>query len=380
MPARLAPGIREKRKGYFEVRVYGGVDRETGKPRQLSRAVRGTVKDANALRAAMLVEVEQRGAQTTRTVAHLFTSVIDHLDALGREPTTLHGYRQLATRWNVAIGGLSLRKLRATHLDAFYTDMLRKGTSAARVRRYHAFIHRCLAQAVRWEWVNDNVARRASPPPEPHRQIKVESADAVVRLIAAAQSSRTPELAIAFRLLAALGGRRGEVCGLQWRDIDPATSVCTLRRGVKHVGSDIIVGDVKNHQQRTVLLDPGTLEVLEQHRLSMQHRAELCRTELAAEAYVLSDAIDGAEPWQPNRLTQAHIRLRKRAGYDGRLHDLRHWHASELLTAGEAPIVVAERLGHRDPSTTHRWYSHALPRSDGRAAVVIGDALGGQGR
>jgi len=50
MPTKLAPGIREKRPGYFEVCVYGGLDPATGKPRQVSRTVRGSVRDANALR------------------------------------------------------------------------------------------------------------------------------------------------------------------------------------------------------------------------------------------------------------------------------------------------------------------------------------------
>ncbi|MGD9755630.1 MAG: tyrosine-type recombinase/integrase [Acidimicrobiia bacterium] len=377
MAAKLAPGIREKRKGYFEVRVYGGVDPQTGKTLQLSRTVRGTIRDANALRAAMLLEVDRRGhaAATSRTVPQLFAAVLDHLDALGREPTTLHGYRQIAGRWQDELGAMPLRKLRAGHLDAFYASMLRAGSSAARVRRYHAFMHRCLAQAVKWDWVADNVADRASPPPEPRRQIKVETAEAVTRLIATAEQSRQPELAIAFRLLAALGGRRGEVCGLQWRDVDVDTCVCVLRRAVKHVGPTLVVGDVKNHQERSVLLDAGTLAVLARHRAAMEHRAALCGEALTADAFVLSDALDGSKPWQPNRLTQALVRLRERAGFNGRLHDLRHWHAAQLLTAGEAPVVVAERLGHRDPSTTHRWYSQALPRSDRRAASLIGDAL-----
>ena len=47
VPAKLAPGIREKRKGYYEIRVYAGADPVTGKARQLSRTVRGTVADAN---------------------------------------------------------------------------------------------------------------------------------------------------------------------------------------------------------------------------------------------------------------------------------------------------------------------------------------------
>lgn len=70
------------------------------------------------------------------------------------------------------------------------------------------------------------------------------------------------------------------------------------------------------------------------------------------EAYVLTDSPDSAEPWTPNRLTQALRRLRDRAGYSGRPHDLRYWNASQLLGAGESAVVVAARLGHRDPSTT----------------------------
>jgi integrase len=377
MPAKLAPGIRQKRPGYYEVRVYGGVDPLTGKIRQLSRTVRGTVKDANALRAALLVELDQRGVGTTRSVSELLAAVLDHLEALGREQTTLLGYRQMANTLAERFGRLSVRKLRASHLDGFYAELLRSGRSAARVRRYHAFIHRCLAQAVRWDWAGENVANRASPPPEPRRQIEVETADAVLRLISAAESSREPELALAFRLLAATGGRRGEVCGLQWRDLDLESGVCSIRRAVKHAGKALIVGDAKNHQQRSVLLDPGTLGVLTRHRSRVDSRAAACGVELSKDAFVMSDTPDCSSPWQPNRLTQALGRLRERAGYRGRLHDLRHWHASQLLAAGEAPVVVAGRLGHGDPSITHRWYAHAMPRADARAASLIGVALGG---
>jgi len=68
-------------------------------------------------------------------------------------------------------------------------------------------------------------------------------------------------------------------------------------------------------------------------------------------------------------------RLLDRAGYTGRLHDLRHWHASELLEAGKSAVVVAERLGHGDPATTHRWYAHMMPAADQRASIAIGNAL-----
>ena len=376
MPTRLAPGIREKRPGYFEVRVYGGVDPKTGKSRQVTRTIRGSVKEANELRATLLIEVARTGAPHPHGLAELFDAVLEHLEALGREPTTLHGYRRMADRIIEEVGDKPLRKLRASDCDRFYAALLRGGSSPARVRRYHAFLHRSLAQGVRWEWVPDNVSDRASPPPEPRRQMELQSIEAVARLIQVAEESKEPELGVAFRVLAAMGGRRGEICGLRWTDIDFDSGLCAIRRAVKQVpGQPLVVGDAKNHQQRIVQLDRTTLERLQRHHREMLERAQTCGHDLAEDAYLLSDSADGSEPWRPSRLTQALRRLRDRAGYTGRLHDLRHWHASLLLNAGEAPVVVAERLGHRDPSTTHRFYAHALPRADGRAAQLVDDAL-----
>lgn len=375
VPTKLAPGIREKRPGYFEVRVYGGLDPLTGKARQVTRSVKGTVKEANALRAQLLTEVADRGVAVRKSLNELFDAVLEHLEALGREPTTLQGYRSIAGRAGERFGKLPLGKLRASDLDRYYADLLGAGAKAGTVRRQHAFIHRSLAQAVKWDWVKENVADRASPPTEPYQPRPLQTAEAVVRLLAAAEDSREPELAVAFRLLASLGGRRGEVCGLRWADVDLDGGICVICRAVKQVTGQVIVGDAKTHQQRTLLLDEGTIAVLRTHRARLEARATELGAVLIDAAYILTDSPDGAEPWKPNRLTQALRRLRTRAGYTGRLHDLRHWNASQLLGAGEAPVVVAARLGHRDPSTTHRWYAHAMPRADARAAVLMNDAL-----
>lgn len=375
MPTKLAPGIRERRPGYFEVRVYGGLDPLTGKARQVTRTVRGTVKDANALRAQLLTEVADKGVAVRRSVSELFDTVLEHLDALGREPTTMQGYRAIARKAAERLGRIQVGKLRASDLDRYYAELLRSGNKAGTVRRAHGFIHRSLAQAVKWDWVKDNVADRASPPTEPYQPHRVQTSDAVVRLIAAAEESKEPELAVAFRLLASLGGRRGEICGLRWDDFDLDAGVCVIRRAVKQVTGQVIVGDAKTHQQRTLLLDEGTIAILRSHRTAMEERASALDAELVSESYVLTDSPDGAEPWKPNRLSQALRRLRDRAGYTGRLHDLRHWNASQLLGAGESAVVVAARLGHRDPSTTHRWYAHAMPRADARSAALMDEAL-----
>jgi integrase len=46
-----------------------------------------------------------------------------------------------------------------------------------------------------------------------------------------------------------------------------------------------------------------------------------------------------------------------------RLHDLRHTHATLLLTAREPVHVVSQRLGHASAVVTMTVYAHVLPGS-----------------
>ncbi|MBB3082721.1 site-specific integrase [Geodermatophilus sabuli] len=58
-----------------------------------------------------------------------------------------------------------------------------------------------------------------------------------------------------------------------------------------------------------------------------------------------------------------------------RIHDLRHTHAAWLLCAGEAPIVVAKRLGHSSTTTTQDVYGHITTESDDRATTIVDGLL-----
>ena len=58
-----------------------------------------------------------------------------------------------------------------------------------------------------------------------------------------------------------------------------------------------------------------------------------------------------------------------------RLHDLRHVHATHLLLAGVPVHVVAERLGHADPSITLRVYAHVLRQNASEVGDVFAAAI-----
>ncbi len=67
--------------------------------------------------------------------------------------------------------------------------------------------------------------------------------------------------------------------------------------------------------------------------------------------------------------------MRKLVAKAGRLHDLRHAHATTLLLAGQPVHVVADRLGHANPSITLQVYAHVLAEQAAGVADVFADAL-----
>ena len=79
-------------------------------------------------------------------------------------------------------------------------------------------------------------------------------------------------------------------------------------------------------------------------------------------------------------MTLAFKRLCNELGIEGvRLHDLRHFTATQLLAAGVPVKTVAGRLGHSNAATTLNVYAHALEASDVDAAHLLGRIMNQQG-
>jgi integrase len=60
---------------------------------------------------------------------------------------------------------------------------------------------------------------------------------------------------------------------------------------------------------------------------------------------------------------------------DIRFHDLRHSHATQLLSEGIHPKIAQERLGHSSIKTTLDLYSHVTDTMQGEAASKLDSAF-----
>jgi integrase len=281
-------------------------------------------------------------------------------------------YRRLLDRRILPrFGDTCLADLEPAELDAWYSE-LRSGSGGTKplaansVRRLHSVLHRALAQGVRWGWLADNPADRASPPRPRRPDLDVPDPATVVRLVAEAQRTN-PSFACFLRLAATSGARRGELCALRHRDVDLTAATLTVRNGVvQHPTRGLVVQDTKTHAARRLALDATTVELIRTH-IGPASRSS---------AFLFSHAPDGSTPWRPHYATLAFRRLRDRLGLPHlRLHDLRHFAATQLLAGGQDVRTVAGRLGHADPSITLGTYAHFLAVADRRAAELIGGLL-----
>jgi integrase len=113
----------------------------------------------------------------------------------------------------------------------------------------HSVLSGAFEAAMRWEWTDRNPARSARPPTLRRQTILATSPEAVAKVIAAARAY-SDALGLYLWLVVVTGVRRGELCGLQIRDVD-------LDRGLVHVAFNYVVRagqrvrqDTKTHQDR----------------------------------------------------------------------------------------------------------------------------------
>lgn len=175
------------------------------------------------------------------------------------------------------------------------------------------------------------------------------------------------EAGLGVLLTAHTGIRLGELCGLQWQDVDAQTGLLHIRRTVERIAQPSGI-------TRLTVLTPKTetserwVPIPREMLRVMKPRAQ------TPEAYLLT----GGETLPDPRTCQYRYKaLLERCGVRYRsFHALRHTYATRCVERGVDVKSVSELLGHSDVRTTLRLYVHSSMDYKRKAVESIG-FLGG---
>ena len=160
------------------------------------------------------------------------------------------------------------------------------------------------------------------------------------------------------------GLRIGEVCAMQYGDIDFDKLTINIERSVKRVcipgeKSVLEVSDPKTpSSSREVPILPEVAKLLNENRL-------------ADDVYISSG--NSKTPLEPRSYRTKYVRILDKLGIEHHtFHDLRHTFASRCINAGSDARTVADILGHTNVEMTLNVYTHS---TDDRRRTVAANAI-----
>lgn len=159
------------------------------------------------------------------------------------------------------------------------------------------------------------------------------------------------------------GLRLGELLGLGWEDVDiEHATITVLRRALQYLSGDgLALREPKTARaRRRIPLGQTAIETLKRLRRRQLEERLAAGPTYTDSGLVFTDAVGRAlKPYSVSQRFAAFVRASGLGPL--RFHDLRHAHATLLLTRGVHPKIVSERLGHASIGITLDTYSHVLP-------------------
>ena len=160
-----------------------------------------------------------------------------------------------------------------------------------------------------------------------------------------------------FEILFWTGCREGEMLALTKNDVDLDNGKIKITKTYfRHHKKDFITEPKTENSVRTIEI-PNFLvkEIREYYESLYEYPDDLRLFPVVAEAV--------------QHIMKSHI---KKAGVKKiRVHDLRHSHVAYLIHQGVEPLLIKERLGHKDIKMTLNIYGHLYPSDQKKIAGLL---------
>lgn len=296
-------------------------------------------------------------------------------------PRTLSKDRARVANINLCLGDMLIGEITRADVKRFQTSLMTtdedgkaptmsgrplSGTTARGVR---TTLKAIFQEAVRDELIARNPCDDLKAPGADTREKEPLSPQEAAEFKALLDAATPRPSLVAFRLCLFAGLRRGEACGLKWSDFDAEKGEICVRRSL--CTETLKFKEPKTRAgNRTIPLDEGTVDYLKRFRTIQGKKLEAlgCNVNDACMC-----ATAGTAYMHPENLTRSLRRFGSAHGFAGVTpHLLRHTYCTLLFAAGTDLKTAQYLMGHDDPSTTLRVYSHYVESKGVEAASAVG--------
>ena len=258
--------------------------------------------------------------------------------------------------------------------DYFTTEVQSHAYAKETIMKLKRTLATILADAKRQRLVEHNFASRdyLAPIQGYKKEVKILNDKEAKILANYLHTEPNPRWKIALLTVLFMGLRRGELAGLEWKDIDYENKTMTIARSVQDIiGFGLITKEPKTeNSKRTISMPDKLIEYLKEYEIWWLNQKKYLGDRLGNtdRLFCTEDGTDISpglfRVWLQKTLTK--VDLPKVT-----LHSLRHTNITLQLVAGVDMKTVSARAGHSKASTTSDFYSHFIKNSDIHASEIL---------
>ena len=270
---------------------------------------------------------------------------------------------------------MKLSDIQAPHVKQWQNSMFIEGLSNNYIRSVHQILQQVFDLAVKLGMLSNNVAKTVGNVKKDRPKVDFWTVEEFQLFISTFDKSNIYELLYftTFWFFFMTGVRTSELQAIEWSKIDFEKGTALINCSMYYKSQkEWYLTDTKSISGvRLLYLDDDTLEHLKYWKKAQSQIGE-CK-------FVFSIADSPLVKSTLKRVLKSHSDYAKIKSI--RIHDLRHSHASFMLSLGMNDLEMQNRLGHADIKTTLGTYSHLRPNAMKEVAtrmtgkVVVSDNI-----
>ncbi len=363
----MVTGTVRRRDDKWQYIINLPFDPVKGSYPQIRKSGFASKKEAQEALRIALVEMNEGTPSTSKLTVHEYLSTWTNSIKETVAMRTWETYMYSSQIIQKHIGNIELNKLTHTEIEHMYRILADQHLANSSVHRIHRVLRTALNRAVRRGIITSSPMVRVDPPSAKIERRNILSADQAQTLLDWLEIHR-PYTYVAAIITLHTGMRRGEICGLQWRDVDWERKIIrVVRSRQRRNGQDYVSNPKTITSIRPIPVDQELIETLTEWRKKF--------IDTPNESNFILSRFDGV-PIDPATLARdIRIGIAKTYLPDISFHDLRHTHATLLLQEGVAMKIVSERLGHSNINVTANTYSHVTETMQEAATEKIAAIL-----